>query len=783
MAPVTRTLPSLIGGVSQQAASLRRSSQMEMQENCFASIVEGNKKRYPIEYVAKLVTGSLGDAKVHTIDRDPTERYKVVLTNGNVKVFDINGVEKTVTFPDGTTYLNASMPSQALRLITIADYTFVVNNTVPVAMTADLSATRGPEALIFVKQPENDVDYTVTVNANTFTWHTAASQATAAGIATSIKAIAGFPGTGVTATQDRSVLWLQSASPLTVKAAGPNIDVDMRSFTKQAQNFTDLPTIAPKDYHIEVTGAQANNFDNYYVKFQPDNASATFDSGVWVETMAEGISYKLDAATMPHILIRNGDGTFTFKKATWTDRKVGDDLTAAIPSFVGKTINDVLFFKDRLGFLSDSNVVCSETGKFFNFFRTTVTTLLDTDPIDVSVNEVAILRSSVEFDKQLLLFSDKPVFTLGGDPLTPKSASTDPVTKFESIPTTQPVATDHAVYFASPKGEYAGLREMIVDPVSGRPDAPEVTAHVPRYIPGTITKLALSQAENMLVALADGQPTSIYAHNYFWNSNQKLQSSWGKWTFNGATIVSAEFLNSVLYLVVQRTDGAYLVKMDISARRTDSTDVDYLTHLDMRISEAQCVSRTYNAGTNRTTFTLPYAVNTSATYEIVTRHGTTGDIAGIVMQNVVASGSTLACDGDVHSTNLYIGEKYTQQFELSQQFCTFKDAQGSEMVIPDAELKLLFMTFSFERTGYFKVQVDFDHRPDAPQVTEFTGRIIGSGNNTTDEVALEDGKLRTRIGGDSRRVTITISNDSFLPCNMQSISWEGREHIRTKQGA
>jgi hypothetical protein len=93
------------------------------------------------------------------------------------------------------------------------------------------------------------------------------------------------------------------------------------------------------------------------------------------------------------------------------------------------------------------------------------------------------------------------------------------------------------------------------------------------------------------------------------------------------------------------------------------------------------------------------------------------------------------------------------------------------------------MTFMFEKTGYFKVRIDYKHRPGNPQITEFQGRIMASQNNMLDNIALEDGKLRVRVGADSERCTITVINDSFLPANIQQVSWEGRENIRTKQGA
>ena len=51
---VSRTIPNLVQGVSQQPEVLRLSSQATQQLNGFSSVVEGLKKRPPTNYIAKL---------------------------------------------------------------------------------------------------------------------------------------------------------------------------------------------------------------------------------------------------------------------------------------------------------------------------------------------------------------------------------------------------------------------------------------------------------------------------------------------------------------------------------------------------------------------------------------------------------------------------------------------------------------------------------------------------------------------------------------------------------
>ena len=52
---VSRTIPNLVQGVSQQPEVLRLSSQATTQINGFSSVVEGLKKRPPTNYIAKFL--------------------------------------------------------------------------------------------------------------------------------------------------------------------------------------------------------------------------------------------------------------------------------------------------------------------------------------------------------------------------------------------------------------------------------------------------------------------------------------------------------------------------------------------------------------------------------------------------------------------------------------------------------------------------------------------------------------------------------------------------------
>ena len=154
------------------------------------------------------------------------------------------------------------------------------------------------------------------------------------------------------------------------------------------------------------------------MKFVTNNGNA-LEEGQWEETVEAGIQFKFDYSTMPHVLIRQADGNFRFARVDgdtytisgtdytlpkWGERTVGDLDSAPNPSFIGSKINNVFFFRNRLGFLADDNVVLSRAAEFFNFFPETVLSVIDSEPIDVAAShtKVAILRTAVTVEQELV---------------------------------------------------------------------------------------------------------------------------------------------------------------------------------------------------------------------------------------------------------------------------------------------------------------------------------------------------------------------------------------------
>tara|TARA_B100001250_G_scaffold414513_1_gene453453 strand:+ start:3317 stop:5377 length:2061 start_codon:yes stop_codon:yes gene_type:complete len=676
---VNRSIPSMFNGISQQPASLRLASQGEVQENAYPALVEGLSKRPPTQHIAKLNTDTTTNRFVHFINRDSVERYVLIIENGTLKVFNMAGTAMTLVFTASASYLNSSDPRNDFAVVTIADFTFIVNKTVTTAMDAGV--------------------------------------------------VSG-------------------------------------SLTSTVQKFADLPTSPSVGDIHEVAGDDSNNFDNFYVKREANS---------WSETVKPGITHQFTATTMPHQLVRTATDTFTFNTVTWANRVIGDEASNITPSFIGKKINDVFLHKNRFGILAGENCILSSAPAIdFNFWRESATTLVDSDPIDISPGHVKVstLNHALPFDKTLLLFSEQTQFLLSDETvLSPKTAALEVTTEFEASSKTSPVGAGANVYFAVPRGNHSALMEFFVEDNVISNDATTVTAHVPNFVPANVFQLEASSNENVIFAISTSTPNEIYVYKYFWQGNNKVQAAWGKWVFSTEdTILGIKMIETDLFIVSKRSDGTYLDKLELQVGLTD-TGLNFLNLLDRKAS----LTGVYDAGTDKTTWTIPYVVPTAVSLDVILSNGFTGKAGQKLLSGVARpTTTTVVATGDFSASTCFVGLPYEFKYQFSEQF--IKD--GDDVPLRESKLMLRNMAVNYTDTAFFKVEVTPEFRDTA--TNEFTGGTLGT-NITVGTINLDSGAYRFPLLADASGVTIVITNDSHLPCVFQSAEWTGMLHQKASR--
>ena len=819
MALRSYSIPNLSQGISQQPDAQRDPSQGEIQINGMSSIVEGLRKRDSSQVLAEVATSSFGDSFIHSILRDNTEEYLAVVSNNDIKVYDLEGNAKTVNKPSGVGYLSTISNARSdIRCVTIADYTFITNvKKIPAMKTATAPKTARPsahEALVWVKGASYGNEYKLTVNGSSATVQTAVAAVVSSGgsdtenrisskeIAENLKN--NISPSGVTITQSGSVLHLTSANAITLEATDARANQDITVFLHEVQAFTELPTIAPVGYQISIIGDPGNNYDGYYVEFKPK--SGNFGEGAWTETVSPGVEYEIDEDTMPHILVRLSNGQFYFGPADkstqsgsempkWGDRIAGDYLTSPDPSFIGFPINDIFIYKNRLGFLSDENVILSRVRSFFEFFPETTTTILDTDPIDVvaSNNRVSVLKYAVPYQDELILFSSQYQFRFNAAEtiLTPSTAQITVLTQFEVDTDVRPQLAGGGIIFAQSNGDFSQFREFSVRGAGTAltADAQDLSGYVSAYVPSQMFKMTVNDTSNVMFGISGktGQKKRIYVYKYFFrNSGQgteRAQSSWSYWDFAGVDeVLQVLAIRETLYCLMRYGTKVYLETISVMDRSQEPlTGSPYPLLLDRRVSTttetptAMRVSAgTYDANTKKTTWTLPYTIASET--QAWSGYGTSHN--GGVYLGKATSGNQIVANGNWSTVPIYFGETYNFRYRFTR-FKLYKEIGGGKAAANVERTQVRHAKLRYHESHYFEVHVLPEGRDTG--IYKFDGTILGSRDSTLgsalpngwsiDDERIFEGVFNIPIMSRGERCMVEIQNDSPHPCKFSTCEW------------
>lgn len=804
---ISSSIPNLINGVSQQPAALRLASQAETVVNCLPSPVEGLKKRPPCYHIAKLFAGSAGAGRpfTHIVDRDGTIKYLVMIQDSAIKVFGLDGSVKTVTNA-ANYYLDVTgEPSKAFRVASIADYTFIVNRETEVAMASgggNLSPDWGTKSMVFIKTADYATTYSITVNGVTVSNTTANSGGSVPSnvtIATNLTASLNANGTfnaAFVATQTDYIVRItkNDGGAYTLSSKDTRNGAMTIAIKGTVDTLTDLPVIAEHGFTVKILGSKSTGLDDYYVKFETNTGSG-FGHGIWRETVAPGIPYLINPSTMPHVLIRNSNDTFTFQQFTWAGRVAGDTLTAPDPSFIGSKIQNLQLFRNRLVFLADENVILSAADSYDRFFPETVQTIVDSDPIDIATGgqEINFLVSSLAFANSLLLFSRHSQFRLDtgniAAALSPKTASIAALTTFEMVDTVDPVAVGRTIFFAVPKGDFSGVREFFLPDSSGPvPISEEITSPVPRFIPDALASMTATVSEEGLVLLSKDEPRRIYLYKFFFQDDTKLQSAWSYWELEGVkTIVGVDILDSDLYLTIEYADGVYLERVALRPETVDvNTNIELL--VDRKTTEASCtVALTNPAGLDvQSTITLPYPINNTSSMAVVGRYfaGNTvqhGQVL-IPISQTLAGGAggngTLVVRGNLTAAKFYVGELYDLLYEFSTQYIKEQPPGGGMAIAAGPKLQLRTWTMIFDKTSAFEIKIT----PRGRDTNIYPYNAITPGDaSLLGSPGIKTNRFRVPVMTENLNAVIQLASSSPLPCRFQSAEWEGWYHTRAKR--
>ena len=294
-----------------------------------------------------------------------------------------------------------------------------------------------------------------------------------------------------------------------------------------------------------------------------------------------GDIFRIDSVNTQNL---NGD---TIRLQYWASRSVGDSTTNPMPSFIDHTIDGISFFKNRLIFTSRESVICSQAGDYFNFFASTVITIIDSDPIDLSAssNKPIRFKHLLPIPRAgLLLFGDNAQYILETttEAFAPKTAEINRLSSFSLTDSISPIDVGPSYMFLEQGDKATAVYEMnIGDNIGGKPIVQELTRPLPYYIPAAVKNLKVSQSTNTFAILSAQDLKSIYFYRFF-DAGQSRVSAWFRWILPG-TVESFDFDQDIMYIVTKQGSNYILNTVSLLTETPNQALLFEGDYLDARL--------------------------------------------------------------------------------------------------------------------------------------------------------------------------------------------------------
>ena len=618
-----------------------------------------------------------------------------------------------------------------------------------------------------------------------------------------------------------SGLFLNGTGADGVNFLGGAVNENMSVIGQKAQDITRLPAMCKQGYVAQISNTADLDTDDYYVKFFADNGSSGV--GSWEETVrphnfssnSDPMVKGLDPATMPHALINNRNGTFTFVKLDlstansqgnenyWKDRQVGDDVSNPFPSFNGQTIQELFFHRNRFGIISNEQVVLSQPGGYFNFFIVSAIAASDDNPIDITVSDIkpAFVNHTLPIQKGLMLFSDNAQFILftESDIFSPKTARLKKIASYECDASIDPVDLGTSVLFTSNVSAYARAFEATVVDDDVPPSIIEQTRVVPEFLPKDITKSTNSAAIGITSYGKKGDD-QVYHYKYYNAGNKREQSAWYSWTLTGT--MQHMLYTAGSFFTVTKQGSDYILSRheyvaDANANRTyvlggAASDVGEATKtarwfepcLDS-MSVPSSFTYTAQGGSNlteKTVVTIGYTPTSADNFFLVGLSGNDGSgnsIAGMV-RKADAVGTNSATFNNLHlaaGAKVAVGYKYTTLIELPTYYFT----PSANVYDMDGELRISGINFELGVSGPMEFHISSTFNDMADFVQFESGMITNATSFNTPPSELTK-QVRVPLYKKTDKYKLQIQIPDPFSTALLSASWDGnynpKRHVR-----
>jgi hypothetical protein len=536
-------LKSIIQGVSQQVPRERLDGQVSLQTNMLSDVVRGMRRRpgmrmrtFGFDFGPDWTKDQIFATSVDVVDA--AVHVFVCTETGRLLVLS----EAFTVLKDQTLPYLVGVDASRIRVATLRGFLYICNTDKQPTKVVSLTGTQNPglTGFFYVSTGQFSKQYNVTVvlAGVTYTGTYTAPSGSAPGDAalTTPEYIAGQLVISLSASAGVALQLYREGPYVFVRSAGltPSLAVTSDAggtylVTSNASRVTQVSEL-PKLLHAQAEGMLMS------VGTNPKTAVwYRYDHNVsnsWLESGAYG-----SATGMTNMPIRlNLDGSYTVETPAYEGRLAGNDDSNEDPAFLSKPVTGFGVFQGRLVMLAGADVCMSAAGKPLRWYRSTVTELLVADPISVYSGAATSTNFThcIQFNKDLLLFSKscQAVIPSGNAVISPTTAQIVITSSYSSTTVATPIVAGRSLLYFAPRSEnFAAILELVPsNTTDSQYTTNDISAHIPRYIPGNVRQATASTTSNSLVLVSTGDARTLFVQDYLWSADEKVQAAWHQWT-------------------------------------------------------------------------------------------------------------------------------------------------------------------------------------------------------------------------------------------------------------
>lgn len=715
-------MPSLLQGVSQQIPRERQPGQLGALQNMLCDPVTGLRRRPPARSVSLTSMVAPADDFLFTayIERGTDGRH--LLINTQTGYWQLRSKDTAILVNSGTSsYLQTSIGATSIQTASINGLTYILNTEKQPVTVINNTGRIDPSTtgFFYITTAAFEKTWSVTIQSSdlpggSVTGTTESGSTENYGIQGKPAAVIDRLYTDLVTNGVPAANIVKFEQYLFFRGlAGINVTSDSgKTYAVWSnQSRVDLESDLPASLPAAADGCMCRvgkaGSDPAYYRYD-------YTSRSWEEVGAYGSissisNMPLELAADDNIIVRNFEG-----------RLAGDDDTNKDPAFVENGyITGIAAFQGRLVLLSGASVCMSASGLYQRFYRSTVTSLLDTDRIDIASASAqdSVFRTAIQFNRDLAVFGDSMQAVVpGGNALTPTNASISLTSEFSCDSRVSPIVTGQTVLYANRRNQsYAGLLEFIPSAyTSSQYVSQDATVHLPKYIPGRIMSMDVSSVTNIGFFRYSGERNALLVYEFLWGSDgAKSQAAYHKWVLP-ATILNMHAQSELMYLFVRGANGnVQALQVDPREGFVAGAAYDY-PYVDLPL-EVTVSSRS---------FSLPAALRFSGI--------TVEDIALAYKEDATAAGSELGLSSLDASWNVqtvrgvpdgsyYVGLRTDALAKLTPPM--LKDQNDN--LVGSGHVRLLRLDVAIRSSGDFDVEV-LDTTRDVDTTDEVSGVLMNS---------------------------------------------------------